>query len=265
MNIQLLKKTLGISLAVLLAFGLTASVPTVPKRLDLILLIGQSNMAGRGKVDAESEPHDARIWMMNAQNEWVQGRDPLHFDKPGIAGVGPGLAFAQKWLELNPKTNLGLIPCAVGGSGIDDWQVGAKHAQTGIYPYDAMLKRVKEAQKQGKIKAILWHQGESDSSPAKNKVYEAKLTEFFTRLRRDIHAPKTPIIIGTLGDFFVDKNPNASQINEIITTYPTTHRHVYAVSSAGLVHKGDTTHFDTQSARDLGKRYAEKLWEIQKN
>ncbi len=158
--------------------------------------------------------------MMNAQHEWVEARDPLHFDKPGVVGVGPGLAFAQKWLEWNPKTNLGLIPCAVGGSGIDDWQVGAKHAQTGIYPYDAMLQRVKEAQKQGKIKAILWHQGESDSSPAKNKVYEAKLTEFFARLRKDIDATKTPIIMGTLGDFFVGKNSNASQINEIITTYP---------------------------------------------
>lgn len=250
---------------ILLAFGLMASVPTVPKRLDLILLIGQSNMAGRGKVDASSVPHDARIWMMNAQNEWVEARDPLHFDKPGVVGVGPGLAFAQKWLELNPKTNLGLIPAAVGGSGIDDWQVGAKHAQTGIYPYDAMLQRVKEAQKQGKIKAILWHQGESDSSPAKNKVYEAKLTEFFARLRKDIDATKTPIIMGTLGDFFVNKNPNAVAINDIITNYPRSHRRIYAVTSAGLMHKGDTTHFDTQSARDLGKRYADKLWEIQKN
>jgi hypothetical protein len=264
MNPHLVKKLASISLALLLAFGLTASAPTVPKRLDLVLLIGQSNMAGRGKVDAGSEPHDARIWMMNAQDEWVEARDPLHFDKPGIAGVGPGLAFAQKWLELNPKTNLGLIPCAVGGSGIDDWQVGAQHAQTGIYPYDAMLKRVKEAQKQGEIKAILWHQGESDSSPAKNEVYEAKLTEFFERLRKDIHAPRTPIILGTLGDFFVGKNPNAALINEIIVNYPKSHRHVYAVSAQGMVHKGDTTHFDTQSARELGKRYAEKLGVVRK-
>jgi hypothetical protein len=253
----------GIGMALSLVLCLTAS--SVPRKLDLILLIGQSNMAGRGLADAQSAPADERIWALNAQNEWVPARDPLHFDKPGIVGVGPGLAFAQHWLELAPKTKLGLIPCAVGGSGIDDWQVGARHAQTGIYPYDAMLKRVKEAQKHGKVKAILWHQGESDSSPVKNKVYEAKLTEYFARLRKDIHAPQTPIIIGTLGDFFVDKNPNASTINETITNYPQSHRHVYAVSAAGLVHKGDTTHFDTPSARELGKRYAEKLWEIQKN
>lgn len=106
---------------------------------------------------------------------------------------------------------------------------------------------------------------ESDSSVEKSKVYEEKLTEFFTRLRRDIDAPTTPIIIGTLGDFFVKKNPNASEINRIITKYPNKHKFVYMVSSEKLVHKGDTTHFDTPSARELGKRYAEKLWKIQKN
>ncbi len=265
MKFILPKKRGQFCLMVLMMVGLTASAPSVPKRLDLILLIGQSNMAGRGKVDAGSEPRNERIWVMDAQNKWMVAKDPLHFDKPGIAGVGPGLAFATHWAELNPKINLGIIPCAVGGSGIDDWLPGAKHAQTGIYPYDAMLQRVREAQKQGKIKAILWHQGESDSNAEKNKVYEEKLTEFFTRLRRDIQTPTTPILIGTLGDFFVTKNPNARPINQIISTYPQTHRHVYAVSSAGLAHKGDTTHFDTEGARELGKRYAEKLREIQKN
>ncbi|MBU1820603.1 MAG: sialate O-acetylesterase [Bacteroidetes bacterium] len=260
MQFQCFKKLIGVGLCLLMAAVLTAT--TVPKKLDLILLIGQSNMAGRGKVDAISAPENEKIWVMNAQNEWIMARDPLHFDKPGIAGVGPGLAFAQRWLELSPKTTLGLIPCAVGGSGIDDWQPGAKHAQTGIYPYDAMLQRVREAQKQGRIRAILWHQGESDSSVEKSKVYEAKLTDFFARLRKDIGASNTPIIMGTLGDFFVNKNPNGQAINAIIASYPQTHRHVYAVSSEGLAHKGDTTHFDTASARELGRRYANKLWEV---
>ncbi|GHB85353.1 acetylxylan esterase [Persicitalea jodogahamensis] len=232
--------------------------------MDLFLLIGQSNMAGRGPLDANPKSANQNIAVLNAENEWVVARDPLHFDKPTMVGVGPGLAFAERWLELNPKTQIGLIPCAVGGSGIDDWQPGQKHAQTGIYAYDAMLQRVSEAQKKGKIKAILWHQGESDSNPVRNKVYEEKLDEFFSRLRRDLDAPNTPIILGTLGDFIVKKNPNALPINQIITNFPQNHPNVYAVSSAGLSHKGDTTHFDTPSARELGKRYAEKLWEIQK-
>ena len=262
---NLLKKSTLVGCMLSLLFVLLASRPPVPAQLDLILLIGQSNMAGRGITDARSEPNNPNLWVINAKSQWVPAHDPLHFDKPTMVGVGPGLAFAEKWLELNPGTNLGLVPCAVGGSSVDDWLPGARHAQTGIFPYDAMLQRVKEAQKHGKIKAILWHQGESDSSPEKSRTYEKKLEALFTRLRGDLHARKTPILIGTLGDFFVEKNPNASQINQIITNFPRSHRNVYAVSSAGLVHKGDTTHFDTPSARALGIRYAEKLWEIQKN
>ena len=232
--------------------------------MDLFLLIGQSNMAGRGPLDAASETTHPNIWVLDAQNEWVVAKDPLHFDKPAVVGVGPGLAFAGRWLELNPESTLGLIPCAVGGSGIADWEPGQKHAQTGIYAYDAMLQRMRIAQQRGRIKAILWHQGESDSNPAGNKVYEEKLSAFFARLRRDLDASDTAIIIGTLGDFIVKKNSNASPINQIITNFPQNHPNVHVVSSAGLSHKGDTTHFDTPSARELGKRYAQKLWEITK-
>lgn len=232
--------------------------------MDLFLLIGQSNMAGRGPLDAAPKQPKPTIWAINSHDQWVVAKDPLHYDKPSVVGVGPGLGFAERWLELNPKAKIGLIPCAVGGSSIDDWQPGQKHAQTGIYAYDAMLRRVHLAQRRGKIKAILWHQGEGDSNPKSNKVYEEKLDEFFARLRRDLNAPNTPIILGTLGDFFVKKNPDALPINQIITSFPQNYPNVYAVSSAGLKHKGDVTHFDTPSARELGQRYAEKLWEITK-
>lgn len=249
-------------LVVLMAFALTASVTTAPRKLDLILLIGQSNMAGRGQVDSKTQPEDTRIWAINAQNEWVVAKDPVHFDKPKSVGVGPGLAFAQEVIRLNPAKVVGLIPCAVGGSGIDDWVPGSKHSQTGIFPYDAMLERVRAAQQNGRIKAILWHQGESDSNPEKSQVYEEKLTAFFARLRRDLKAPTTPILVGTLGDFYVKKNPTGGVINNIISTYASTHKNVYLVSSAGLTDKGDTTHFDTKSAQELGRRYAEKLLKV---
>ena len=242
----------------------TASKTAAPKQIDLFLLIGQSNMAGRGPLDAAPKSPNPGIWVINSENQWVIAKDPLHFDKPTVVGVGPGLAFAERWLELNPKARIGLVPCAVGGSSIDDWQPGQKHAQTGIYAYDAMLQRVRLAQQKGKIKAILWHQGESDSNPTSNKVHEEKLDEFFARLRRDLDARDTPIILGTLGDFIVKKNPDALPINQIISSFPQNHPNVYSVSSAGLTHKGDVTHFDTPSARELGKRYAEKLWIVTK-
>jgi hypothetical protein len=230
----------------------------VPKKMDLYLLVGQSNMAGRGKVsELKSEEERAGIWVINEKNEWVPARDPLHYDKPAAVGVGPGLSFARAVHAKEPEKSIGLIPCAVGGSGIDDWKTGVKHGQTGIYAYDAMLLRVKEAKKHGKIKAILWHQGESDSSPEKNGVYEEKLAAFFALLRKETGSKKTPIILGTLGDFYVSKKPDAAKINQIMHHYASRHKNVYVVSSSGLKDLGDGTHFNTESAQELGKRYAE--------
>lgn len=234
-----------------------AFAQTVPERMDLYLLIGQSNMAGRGQTDPASRPDSDKIWAIDRQNQWKMAADPLHSDKPAVVGVGPGLTFAQQILARNPANPIGLIPCAVGGSGIDDWQPGVKHEQTGIYAYDEMLARVKEAQKHGTIKGIIWHQGESDSSPEKAKAYAAKLEAFFARLRKDTHTENVPLVVGTLGDFYVAGHAEAANVNQIIADYAKSHHHTYLASASGLAHKGDDTHFDTKSARELGKRYAE--------
>ncbi len=252
MKLKPLKILLGLLVGATAAFG-----QTVPDKMDLYLLIGQSNMAGRGTTDAASQPNSPKIWAINRQNEWKIAADPLHQDKPTVVGVGPGLTFAQEILRKYPDQPIGLIPCAVGGSGIDDWQPGTKHEQTGIYAYDEMLARVKEAQKRGTIKGIIWHQGESDSSPGKKDAYAAKLADFFKRLRRDTHTENVPLVVGTLGDFYVAKNPEAAVINQIIADYAKGQKLVSLASASGLTHKGDDTHFDTPSARELGRRYAE--------
>ncbi|SDD51895.1 protein of unknown function [Dyadobacter soli] len=253
-NLKNLKVLVGLLLG-----ASTAIAQTAPEQMDLYLLIGQSNMAGRGTTDAASQPGSRKIWAINRQNEWKIAADPLHQDKPTVVGVGPGLTFAQEILKKHPERPIGLIPCAVGGSGIDDWLPGAKHEQTGIYAYDEMLARVKEAQKRGTIKGIIWHQGESDSSPQKKDAYAEKLADFFKRLRRDTHTENVPLVVGTLGNFYLAKNPDAAFINAVITDYAKKNKLVSLASAAGLTHKGDDTHFDTASARELGKRYAEAL------
>lgn len=93
----------------------------VDPNFHLYLLVGQSNMAGRGKIDSLSTPNNPRILMLSDDNKWIIAKDPLHFDKPKVVGVGPGLAFAQKMLSFqkNDNVKIGLIPCAVGGTTID--------------------------------------------------------------------------------------------------------------------------------------------------
>ena len=251
-------------LAIAILFLPSVYAQSPPDKMDLYLLIGQSNMAGRGKIDPAANPEREGIWVIQADNQWKKAKDPVHYDKPAVAGVGHGLAFAEKVREERPDRAIGLIPCAVGGSRIDDWVPGRKHESTGIYAYDAMLERVKNAQKNGVIKGILWHQGEGDSTPERSAVYNKKLKAFFKKLRKDIGVKKAPIIIGTLGDFYVKKTPEAAVINRIIEAFPQENKRVYSVSAAGLTDGGDKTHFDAASAREFGRRYAARYLSVTK-
>jgi hypothetical protein len=247
----------NISFIALILFITLAFKQDVPPRLQLFLLIGQSNMAGRGVPEAEDQQANPHVWMLTKELSWVPARDPMHFDKPAVIGVGPGLAFAKRMADAYPEMNIGLVPCAVGGSGIDVWKPGAYYEPTKSYPYDDALRRAKKALENGQLAGFLWHQGESDSDPEKALVYEEKLTDLVQRLRKDLNAPNVPFVVGTLGDFVVDRDPEAKIVNEALQQAVQHIPNSYCVLSAGLTDKGDSTHFNTISARILGQRYAD--------
>lgn len=243
--------------------ALAQTQPGPPQNLHLYLLAGQSNMAGRGKVEAQDRQPHPRVWTLNQRGEWVPAAEPLHFDKPAVVGVGPGLSFAKAVAEADASVNIGLIPVAVGGSAIAAWQPGGFHEQTQSHPYDDALRRLKTALPAGTLKGILWHQGESDSQPERAAVYEEKLTELVGRFRREAGA-EVPVVVGTLGDFFVQKTPAAAAINRILKSLPNRVPRTACVEATGLVDQGDQTHFDAASARELGRRYAEAMLNLQK-
>lgn len=80
----------------------------------VFLLAGQSNMAGRGKPQLQDTTVVSNIYMLNAAMQWVPAREPLHFDKPAIVGVGPGFAFAREIMRKDQQAIIYLIPAAVG-------------------------------------------------------------------------------------------------------------------------------------------------------
>jgi len=214
--------------------------------LDLFLLIGQSNMAGRGVPEAEDKTAHPRVWTLTKTNDWAPAVDPLHFDKPTAAGVGPGLSFGKTIAEKQPKSFIGLIPAAVGGTSIDEWNKGDKL-------YDAAVRRAKAAMAHGKIKGILWHQGEADSEPDAVKAYPAKLAKLIANLRTDLNAPDVPVIVGTLGDF---RQPPPTAFNAMIAQTPKLIPHTACVLAAGLKDKNDGRHFTAEAQREFGRRYA---------
>jgi hypothetical protein len=123
-----------------------APAPALPAResFHLFLLAGQSNMAGRGKVEPVDTTPIPRVLMLDRARAWVPAVDPMHFDKP-VAGTGLGRSFAARVLESSPGTTIGLIPTAVGGTRIDLWQPGAYDEATKSHPWDDARRTVDAA------------------------------------------------------------------------------------------------------------------------
>ena len=227
------------------------ALQAVDANLPLYLLIGQSNMAGRGKIALEDKVAVPRVLMLNKGNEWVSAVDPIHFDKT-IAGVSLGRTFGIEMAKSNKDVKIGLIPCAVGGTPIRRWQ---QHGDL----YKVALKRAKLAEKDGVIKGILWHQGEGDSGKEETaKIYEAQLHAMVTAWRKDLAGENIPVVVGELGQFF-KRAKFKGTVDAALKALPSKVRHAAWVSAEGLEHKGDVVHFNAAGYRELGKRYAAKM------
>ena len=214
-----------------------------------VLLIGQSNMAGRGDVTSVSPLDNPKITMLR-NGEWVPMKEPIHDDKPSLAGVGLGASFASAFVEKF-DCEIGLIPGAFGGTSLSDWAVGGNY-------YNRALEMALTAQKDSEICAILWHQGESDQ---KNPEYAEQLTVILNCFIRDLGLDKTKIVIitGELGRFV---GAGAANVNNALSTLSSAYPNYAVASSEGLTAQDVNTHFDAASLRVFGYRYFAHFYKI---
>lgn len=249
--------------ATFLASG-CATVNTTPAKDDfqIFLLAGQSNMAGRGEVTEAEQEIDPRVLMLTKDGNWQSAVDPVHYDKKQ-AGAGLARSFALELTKRDVDIKIGLVPAACGGSPISTWRPGAHHDQTDSHPYDDAIKRAKLAMKDGKLAGILWHQGESDSRPARASVYKERLIELVQRFRHDLETPDLPFIIGQLGQFEGKPwTPDRQRINQAQIEVAAEVPMAAFVSSDGLTSKADNTHFNTESLHEFGRRYAVQYLQV---
>ncbi len=250
-----------------------ATISALPKganRLDLVLLIGQSNMKGRGFMPEEAL-NDPRFVMMHLKNDqWYHARHPLHltgdpetFRGHDNAGVGPGLAFSMTLADHDPKARIGLIPAARGGSAISLW------SETGAL-YLTAIRKTQLALTQGpagktRLRAVLWLQGEADAKVEKLPSYAAALNDLVDRLRTDLDQPDLPFIACTIGEIRPDTEATQfSMMNKLLLDLPRQRPHTACVDARDLKgHIGDSVHFDTASQEEIGRRFAAKLIEIE--
>ncbi|AYD46581.1 sialate O-acetylesterase [Arachidicoccus soli] len=217
------------------------------------LLIGQSNMAGRGFQRDVAPIYNENIKVLK-NGKWQTMWEPIHNDRPN-AGIGPSASFAATWCLKNPEETIGLIPSAEGGSSLDDWSID------GLLFEHAILQ-AKLAQKTSKIAGILWHQGESDCFPDKVKNYKENFSLIIATLREELNILHIPIIIGGLGDYLTKGMYGQyfslyQEINNELKSFANAHADCFYVTAAGLTSNPDGIHIDAISQRLFGIRYFE--------
>lgn len=226
------------------------------------LMIGQSNMAGRGEF-ADVPVIRNRLCFMLRMGRWQIMREPVNPDRDIFeiryhSGTSLAASFANEY-AIDTGTPVGLIPCADGGTSIDQWAPGK-------VLYDHAVMMTKLAMRSSKLTGILWHQGESD---CKNDEllysYKDKFKTMVAALRKELGAEDIPIIIGELSENISDDwnvGDRPSKLNKIFHELASEVPLCRVASSEGLNLKADGIHFDAKSAREFGKRYYKEYCEI---
>lgn len=234
-----------------------------PDSLYVFIMAGQSNMAGRGFVEPQDTIPNTRILTIDKSLNWIYAKEPLHFYEPSLTGLDCGMSFAKKILDSIPEGfSIALIPCAVGGSSIEQWI--NNETFRGVKLLDNFKEKVNFAKDYGKIKGIIWHQGESNAKSELIPKYSQRLDSLINRFRFVIKNDTLPIILGELGSYAqpIEKQMKWDSINTVIQNIAMKDANIGLVKTGDLKNKGDNVHFDSESQRKLGERYSEKYFEI---
>lgn len=237
------------------------SVPA-KKNVWVFIMAGQSNMAGRGLVEPMDTISNPRLLSINSNGELILAKEPLHLYEPDMKGLDCGVSFGNELLKQIPESvSILIIPTAVGGSSIDQWIGDSLHR--GVKLHTNFRQEVAIAKKYGKIKGVLWHQGESDAKELLAGTYSKKLKVLFESFRKTIKNNKLPILTGEIGTFTTD-NTFQIAINKVIADNAKKDKYTFLIQTGDFKDKGDKLHFDSKSERKMGVRFAQKYTEINK-
>jgi hypothetical protein len=248
----------------------TGNAAPEPNAAMVFLLIGQSNMAGAPKAEAEDQVEDPRVRVLAYEdcpnlgrqyNQWYPARPPLH-DCHG--GVGPGDYFGKALAKAYPEATIDLVPLAISGVDIDFFVKGVVSKRRGEFSippdnhwsgaYEWVLERARLAQRVGTIRGIIFHQGESDTG---NASWVGKVKQLVSDLRTDLQLGEVPFVAGEL----LESGCCGKWHNPLVQQLPQTIGTTRIVSAAGLAGM-DSAHFDLAGQRELGARYGAAMLEL---
>lgn len=272
---------LKISLKLMVLVGMLFSATSVfaqDSNFYIFLCLGQSNMEGNAKFEAQDTIGvDSRFRVMEAvdcpnlnrvKGQWYTAVPPLCRCKTGLT---PADYFGRTMVANLPKNiKIGVIDVAVGGCKIElfdkdnyqsyvstspDWLKNMVKEYDGN-PYLRLVEMAKLAQKDGVIKGILLHQGESNTN---DTIWPQKVKGVYDNLLKDLNlkANSVPLLSGELVN--ADQAGACVSMNKIIAKLPQSIPSAHIIPSTGCIGVPDHLHFSAEGYRKLGARYAAKM------
>ena len=227
------------------------------------LMIGQSNMAGRGHFHEVEPLADPRCKMLR-MGRWQPMSEPVNPDRQILdpswhSGVSLGPSFAIDAANFY-NAKVGLIPCADGGTAVREWMPG-----TVLFDHAVMMSSL--AARSSTLRGILWHQGEADYRGCLDE-YGRDLAVMFAELRKALGDANLPVVIGELSGcmFYQGVEPDKVKVfNRRLPAMAARIGHCAVARAEDLAVQSDGVHFSAVSQRALGHRYFEAFRSLVEN
>lgn len=217
------------------------------------LLIGQSNAAGRGLL-GEARPLETNEKKLKVlrNGRWQTMYRPVNPDRP-MSGTCLAESFAKAYSDAHPDVEVGIIPCADGGTSLSQWQPGE-------LLLDHALHCAKLAMRTSHLVGVLWHQGESDCSEDCYRQYADRFQIIMDTIKQELGRPDLPFLLGGLGDFLIacahsEDLKNYGHVNAALQQIVQTNENTAFVSAEGLGCNSDHLHFSAEALWEFGFRY----------
>ena len=246
----------------------------------IYLCFGQSNMEGNARIEPQDTTVDNRFQVLEpldcpnlkrTKGNWYPAVPPLCRCHTGLT---PTDYFGRTMIaNLPANIRVGVVNVSVGGCKIElfdkdnyqsyistapGWMIGMIKEYDGN-PYGRLVEMAKLAQKDGVIKGILLHQGESNPN---DSLWTKKVKLVYDNLMKDLNLKpeQVPLLAGEMLNS--DQGGACVGMNKFIATLPEMIPNSFVIPSVGCTGRPDHLHFTADGYRTLGKRYASKMLSI---
>lgn len=241
--------------------GAAAGAASTDARPVVLILAGQSNMVGHGRMEDVAEkgmttPTNVTLYLGTEEASLTA--------RPRF---GPELTIAEECANAAPDREIILVKYAIGTTSLLDWAPDwdadrAKitgHSHRGAL-YQQLMAIIEELSlADANVAAVLWMQGERDANIEEaGREYYENIRTLVEAFRKDLGREDLPFLLGQ-----VNPPPQRYRASDIVRLAQRRIAdelpNVYLIETDDLSKWDDALHYDSEGLLELGRRFANKL------